>query len=149
MLLSSIISVSLKHHRSVGIEQIQSSLDISDGNVSYVIAIIRLGVLFAILLSLAADRFGRRPMLLGTICGFALMSGVTALATDMYWFTSLQFFAKMFLHTEYLLSNVSILEEFDTGTRGWAVGAVSALCVVGSGLCIIMYGPIGTYSFGA
>lgn len=48
----------------------------------------------------------------------------------------------------YMLSNVSILEEFDTGTRGWAVGAISALCVIGSGLCVLVYGPVGSYSYG-
>eukprot|EP00471_Norrisiella_sphaerica_P010086 CAMPEP_0184497386 /NCGR_PEP_ID=MMETSP0113_2-20130426/36408_1 /TAXON_ID=91329 /ORGANISM="Norrisiella sphaerica, Strain BC52" /LENGTH=499 /DNA_ID=CAMNT_0026884475 /DNA_START=92 /DNA_END=1588 /DNA_ORIENTATION=- len=134
--------------KSVALEQIQESLDIPDRSVSFVIAIVRLGVLLAVLLSLAADRFGRRPMLLATICGFALMSAVTAGAINVVWFTITQFLAKMFLHTEYLLSNVSILEEFDTGTRGWAVGAVSALCVMGSGLCIVMYGPIGGYPYG-
>jgi len=134
--------------KSVGLEQIQESLDISDSDVSYVIAIIRMGVLLAIFLSLAADKMGRRPLLLTTIMGFAVMSAITAAAMNVVWFTVCQFFAKMFLHTEYMLSNVSILEEFDTGTRGWAVGAISALCVIGSGLCIIIYGPVGSYSYG-
>uniref|UniRef100_A0A7S3Z0X8 Major facilitator superfamily (MFS) profile domain-containing protein n=1 Tax=Lotharella globosa TaxID=91324 RepID=A0A7S3Z0X8_9EUKA len=134
--------------KSVGVEQIQRSLSISDASISYVIGIVRLGVLLAIFLNLAADRLGRKPLLLITICGFAVMTALTAFSMNVYWFTIAQFFAKMFIHAEYLLSNISILEEFDTGTRGWALGAVSALCVVGSGLCIILYGPLGGYPYG-
>eukprot|EP00954_Amorphochlora_amoebiformis_P000464 36011-Amorphochlora_amoeboformis.AAC.1 len=170
--------------KSVAVDQIQESLDIDDGEISYVIAIIRMGVIFALILNLTADKIGRRPMV-DPVVEFLIRADTcdTLAPRDNLWvcahdgdhsrcnecllvYTRTVYGQNVHPHrvsalnkcvpepllsclmVRYLLSNISILEEFDTGDRGWAVGAISSLCVMGSALCIIMYGPLGSYEYG-
>eukprot|EP00466_Bigelowiella_natans_P014437 jgi/Bigna1/85294/estExt_fgenesh1_pg.C_30162 len=119
--------------RAVCIEDIQKSLRINDKDLPFAITIIRCGAIPSFLLTLMADMIGRRPLLLVTISMYTLCTAFTAISFDIYWFTISQFFGKLFLMAEFLISNVAIIEEFDAGNRGWAMGALGAMATAGGG----------------
>jgi predicted MFS family arabinose efflux permease len=59
----------------LALPQIQAGLGVAESEVGSLTAIVRLGVIPAILFTVLADRMGRRLLLLGTILGFTLICG--------------------------------------------------------------------------
>jgi MFS family permease len=119
---------------ALALPQIQRGLKIAEVNVGYLASIVRLGALPAFLVALAADRLGRRRVLLFTILVYTALTGATALAPDARTFVALQFLAAIFTSAEVLLAIVVITEEFDPETRGWGIGALFAIQACGVGL---------------
>ncbi|GAB5369651.1 hypothetical protein AAMO2058_001423400 [Amorphochlora amoebiformis] len=134
--------------RAVCIDDIQRSLDISEMDLPFIITIIRIGAIPSFLLTLMADMMGRRPLLLITISMYTLCTALTAVSFDVYWFTISQFFGKLFLMAEFLISNVAIIEEFDTGTRGWAMGALGSIATAGGGFALCLYAGAAGSDYG-
>lgn len=132
----------------MALPQIQSNLGITDAQLSNTIAIIQLGSLPAFLLMLAADRIGRRRLLLFTILGYTILTGATALATSVPMFVTLQFFSRMFVTAEMLLSAVVIAEEFPPNARGRGIGALAAMAATGFGLAALFFAFIDVMPFG-
>ncbi|MBX3012662.1 MAG: MFS transporter [Caldilineaceae bacterium] len=132
----------------MALPQIQSSLGIADAALSNHIAIIQLGALPAFLLMLAADRVGRRRLLIITIVGYTILTGATAFATSVPMFVALQFFSRMFVTAEMLLSAVVIAEEFPADARGRGVGALAAMAATGFGLAALFFAFIDLLPFG-
>jgi len=132
----------------MALPQIQTNLGIADAQLSNTIAIIQLGSLPAFLLMLAADRVGRRRLLILTILGYTVLTGATALATSVPMFIALQFFSRMFVTAEMLLSAVVIAEEFPPDARGRGVGALAAMAATGFGLAALFFAFIEVMPFG-
>jgi dienelactone hydrolase len=105
---------------------IQASLAIAEDEVGLLGSIITMGALPAAAVGLAADRLGRRRLLLFTIVSYTLLTGATAFAPDANTFVALQFLARGFSTAEMMLSVVVIAEEFGPRTRGWGIGALDA-----------------------
>ena len=63
---------------AMALPKIQQSLAISEANVGYLGSVVRLGALPAFLIAAAADRLGRRRVLLFTIVAYTLCTGATA-----------------------------------------------------------------------
>lgn len=123
---------------SFALPQIQRGLSIAEGDVGYLGSVIRFGALPAFLITLAADRVGRRRALLLTIAAYTLLTGATALAPDLRTFAALQFAARVFLTAELLLAIVVVSEELDPGVRGWGIGALFAIQSCGVGVAAIL-----------
>jgi putative MFS transporter len=123
---------------ALALPKIQASLAIAEADVGLLASIVRLGSLPAFLATLAADRFGRRRVLLVTIVGYTLCTGLTALAPDTETFIALQFLTRVFGTAEILLAVVVITEELDAGVRGWGVGALFAIQACGVGVAAIL-----------
>ena len=62
------------------------TLDIDLSEWGFVNSVIRLGVWASFFFLLLADRFGRRNLMMITVVGFGLFSGMTAFVTDKYQF---------------------------------------------------------------
>ena len=124
---------------ALALPQIQASLAIPESDVGYLGSIVRLGSLPALGVALAADRLGRRRVLLWTIAAYTLLTGATALAPDTQTFITLQFFARIFTTAEVLLAVVVIAEEFDAENRGWGIGALFAIQACGVGVVAILF----------
>jgi MFS family permease len=124
---------------SFALPAIQSSLRIAESNVGFVASAIAMGALPAVLVGIAADRVGRRRMLLITIVAYTLLTGATALAPSTESYIVLQFFARAFSTAEAMLAVVVIAEEFGPTTRGWGVGALFAIRSCGVGLAAGAY----------
>ena len=124
---------------SLALKQIQADLAIPEAQLGDLGAIVRLGALPAFLFAVVADRLGRRRVLLFTIVAYTVLTGATAFAQDAITFVVLQFFARTFAVAELLLAFVVIVEELDPDTRGWGVGALTALAACGNGLAIGLF----------
>jgi putative MFS transporter len=133
---------------SLNLKQIQADLGIAEERLGFLGGLVRSGALFALPLTLAADRIGRRQMLLFTILGYTLCTGATAFAPDATSFIAFQFLARVFAAAETVIAIVVIAEEFDAEHRGWGIGALGALHACGAGLAGVMFGFVDVLPFG-
>lgn len=69
---------------SLVIPRLQADFGIAEEELGFAMAVIRLGVLPAILLAVASDRIGRRPLLFATIAGFSVCTLLSAFPTQLY-----------------------------------------------------------------
>jgi len=132
----------------LALPQIQASLAVSAAQMSSVSALIRLGALPALIVALAADRFGRRRLFLSAVTGFALLTGATAFAPTIAAFAVLQCLTRAFVTATSLLAGVIIVEEFPEEARGWGIGALSALTSVGGGVAAVLFALVNLVPFG-
>lgn len=132
----------------LALPQIQDGLAVSDEAVGRLLAVVRLGVLPAVLLTVLADRIGRRRVLLVTILGFTLFTALTAFAADAHGFMVLQFAARAFIAAENMLAVVVIAEEFDARNRGWGIGILGALGAFGYGIASLLFSTVDALPYG-
>ena len=133
---------------SLNLLQIQADLGIAEADLGLLGSAVRAGALFSILITLAADRVGRRRVLLFTVVGYTLCTGATALAPNPESFVALQFLARTFASAETLLATVVIVEEFKPEHRGWGIGAAAAIQATGAGFASIMFGFVDVLPYG-
>lgn len=133
---------------SLALRQIQRGLGIAEANLGATLSVIRLGYLASLAISPLADIFGRRRLLLYTIVGYTIFSGLTALAPHTSSFVGAQFAARAFSGAEATVSVVILAEEVDAAVRGWALGMQGALSISGYGLAAIVFAMIGIIPFG-
>ncbi len=132
----------------LALPQIQAGIGIADADIGGLMAFVRLGVVPAILLTILADRGGRRRLLLITIIGFTVCTCLTAFARTPYDFAVLQFLARVFIAGEGMLAIVVVTEEFDAGNRGWGIGMLGALGALGHGLASLIFSFVGVLPYG-
>jgi hypothetical protein len=101
--------------------QIQRGLGTYERDVGNVVGAVGAGSVVAILLAVAADRRGRRRLLLLTILGFTTGTTLAAFAQTALHFTVLQFLARAFVTAEKLLALVVIAEELGAQRRGFGL----------------------------
>jgi MFS family permease len=133
---------------TLNLSQIQAELAIADADLGFLAAFVRAGSLLSIVLLIAADRIGRRRLLLVTILGYTVLTGATALAPDAQTFTLCQCLARAFATAETVLATVVIIEEFDAADRGWGVGALAAMQGCGAGFAALLFGFVDWLPFG-
>lgn len=115
--------------------QLRRSMGLDETAVGAMVTAINLGTVFAFALVGLADRWGRRRLLTITIAGYTLTTFATGFAPDLYWFTGLQFLARMFLLAEWATSMVVAAEEFPADRRGTVMGVVGAFSSLGAIVC--------------
>jgi MFS family permease len=125
---------------SLNLAHIQRELGIDEGQLGLLGGLVRAGALGAVLVTLAADRFGRRRLLLVTVLAYTLLTGATAFAPSAEWFVACQFLSRIFAAAETLIAVVVIAEEFDAEHRGWGIGALGAITACGAGLAAVLFG---------
>lgn len=128
---------------ALALKQIQAGLGVSEAGLGLLGSVVRFGSLPAFFVALAADRLGRRRVLLFTILGYTLFTGATAFAPDPRTFVAFQFLARTFATAETLLAVVVIAEEFDPAVRGWGIGAFAAIQSCGAGLAALLFALVG------
>jgi putative MFS transporter len=133
---------------SLALRQIQNGLGIAEAGLGAMLSVIRLGYIGAMLIAPLADVFGRRRLLLCTIVGYTLFTGLSAFAPHQRSFVAAQFLARAFSGAETAISLVILAEEVDAAVRGWALGMQGALAISGWGLAAIVFGFITVVPFG-
>ena len=133
---------------SLNLKQIQADLAIAEASLGWLGSVVRAGALFSIPIALAADRMGRRRLLLATVVAYTLLTGATALAQDTATFVVLQFLARSFAVAETLIAVVVIAEEFPAEHRGWGIGALGAIQACGAGIAGIAFGFVDVLPHG-
>ena len=133
---------------SLALKQIQRGLGIAEARLGATLSLIRLGYIGSLLISPLADIFGRRRLLLYTIVGYTIFTGLSALAPHSGSFVAAQFATRAFSGAEATISLVILAEEVDAAVRGWALGMQGALSISGYGLAAIVFAMIGIIPFG-
>lgn len=127
---------------TLALKQIQEGLAIPDSELAAVAGTIRLGMLASFAVTLLADRFGRRRLLLVSVLGFSVATFATAFARTPAEFVWAQLIARAFIGSEILLASVVIVEELAARDRGWGIGLLAALGALGHGAAAIAFGAI-------
>ncbi len=133
---------------SLALKQIQQGLGIAEARLGGMLSSIRLGYLFSLMVTPFADVFGRRRLLLYTIVGYTLFTGLSALAPSRAYFVTCQVFARALAGAEATVALVILTEEVAAGVRGWAVGYLGALVLVGYGLAAGVFAFVNVIPFG-
>jgi AAHS family benzoate transporter-like MFS transporter len=124
------------------IKQVQDDLGIPESQVGALTAIVHVGAVPALALFLAADRVGRRRLMLISFVGYSVVTPLGALATNAAAFVLTQFVARMFIVTGLILAAVIITEEFNPKQRGWGVGTFGAISAYGFAVVLLLFGVI-------
>jgi len=112
------------------------------------LGLISLGAVIGFFTIRLADRLGRRPILLGAVLGFSLLSLCTSFARSLDQFIVLQLCARVCLVT--LLSTAYILlsEELPPHIRGRANGLMGAFATIGAALPAMVLRPLENLGYG-
>lgn len=138
---------------SVLLPNLQTQFGIDEATLGALRLPIDLGLAAAFFVGRLADRFGRRPILLVSILGYTVMTGLTATSWNIWSFAGFQFGARVFLGAEYAIGVIMVVEEFAARRRGRALGILlgaSALGTLAAGVFMgagLLQSPLGWRSF--
>lgn len=107
-----------------------------------VVALVNCGAVLGFFIARLGDRFGRKPILVLGVLGFSGCSLLTALSPNIYWYITVQFFAKMFLVTEFGMAILIVSEEFPPQRRATYVGLLEVAGALGGGAAMFSSGVI-------
>jgi MFS family permease len=129
---------------TVAMRQIRHSFGLTQATASLWIGLLFLGALPAIFLTRQADKRGRRQVLLFSVLGYTVATGLTSLAPTMGAFVTCQFFARLFIATESAIVWTMVAEELPAGSRGFGFGWMAMLGAMGTGMSALLYGAVLT-----
>jgi putative MFS transporter len=109
---------------------------------------VRLGYLLSLLMTPFADVFGRRRLLLYTIFGYTIFTGLIAIAPGERTFVAFEMIARAFAGAEAAIAMVIVAEEVDAANRGWAIGLLGGVSSIGYGLAAIVFAFINVIPYG-
>ncbi|HEV2169340.1 MAG TPA: MFS transporter, partial [Candidatus Binatus sp.] len=133
---------------SLALKQIQAGLKIAESQLGSVLSVIRLGYLLSLLLTPFADVFGRRRLLLYTVVGYTIFTGLIAIAPNQRAFVVFEIVARAFAGAEAAIAMVIVAEEVDAAHRGWAIGLLASVSSIGYGLAAIVFAFINVIPYG-
>ncbi len=133
---------------SLALKQIQAGLKIAESHLGAVLSIVRLGYLLSLLMTPFADVFGRRRLLLYTIFGYTIFTGLIAIAPGERTFVAFEMIARAFAGAEAAIAMVIVAEEVDAANRGWAIGLLGGVSSIGYGLAAIVFAFINLIPYG-
>jgi len=96
----------------------KETFNVTTPQLSTAISIIGLGALLSFVVTMAADRWGRKPVFLLSLAGFTVMTGLTAFTNSLFQWTVCQTLARFFMLGEQILCHVIIAEEWPARLRG-------------------------------
>ena len=133
---------------SLALKQIQAGLKIAESHLGAVLSVIRLGYLLTMLITPFADVFGRRRLLLYTVLGYTIFTGLIAIAPGERTFVVFEIIARAFAGAEAAVAMVIVAEEVDAAHRGWAIGLLGGISSSGYGLAAIVFAFINVIPYG-
>lgn len=133
---------------SLALKQIQTGLKIAESHLGAMLSVIRLGYLLSLLMTPFADVFGRRRLLLYTVFGYTIFTGLIAIAPGERTFVAFEIIARAFAGAEAAIAMVIVAEEVDAAHRGWAIGLLGGVSSVGYGLAAVVFAFINVIPYG-
>jgi MFS transporter, putative metabolite:H+ symporter len=124
---------------SMALPYIGRDLGASESALGLALSAIRIGALSSIVLGRAADRLGRRGLLLGTVLAYTGATVATGLSRDLVEFVACQLVAEVFLVTELSLAQVVIAEEFPASARSLGQGLLGTFGALGAGMAAVLF----------
>lgn len=101
-----------------------------------VLGMTRIGALLALLIVSAADRNGRRRMLVVAGIGSALFAATAALSPNIWFFGSAELLSRGFATGFGILIGIFAAEEAPAGSRAWTVSILALFAGLGSGMVL-------------
>ena len=98
------------------------------------LAVVRVGVLIALVTAALADRHGRRRLLLVTGIGSCLVTAVGALSPGLWFLGGTQLVARGLSTALGILIAILAAEEMPARSRGWAISVLVMCAALGSGM---------------
>lgn len=120
----------------------------ADSDLALHLGLIRLGALPAFFCMPLADRYGRRPVFIGSTVLLGLLTFATAFVVSPAQFVILQALTRTFFVTGTAVAFVIVAEEFPAEHRGWGMGMLAALGATGHGLSALLFSQIDRIPFG-
>jgi MFS family permease len=116
---------------------IADSFDSSDASLGVALAVTRVGVIVSLVATAAADRRGRRLLLLVAISGVALANLATAAAPNLATFTAFQTVTRGFVNAAFAVAGVAALEEAPEGARAFAAAMIAMAAGLGFSIAVV------------
>ena len=116
--------------------------------LGFVLGLSSLGMVFAFFVIQLADRIGRRPVFLGALAGYALLTLATAFSPNLLVFTLLQVFARMAMVVELGLAYLILSEEMPAEIRGRVNGVFGGCVVLGASVPDALLHPLDQWGIG-
>jgi MFS family permease len=112
------------------------SFGASDAAQGNTLAVVRVGVLLALVLVAMADRKGRRRLLIGAAILSCITSALGAIAPSMVVLAATQVVSRGLSMTVVMLITVIAAEEMPAGSRAYAVSVMTMTGALGAGMCL-------------
>jgi len=106
-------------------DAIARSFDVSDAGLGTALAITRIGVLMSLVAAVAADRVGRRRVILWSVLMVGVANAVSGLASSFGVFTGSQLVLRAAVNSALVVGGIAVVEEAPDGARAWAVAMLS------------------------
>ena len=120
-----------------------ATVGLSGATLGIGLAIVRLASLASLPLSVLADGYGRRRVLLGCVSGGLAFTALAALSPGYWWFVALFALGRPLLSATNALAVVVAAEETETRDRAKAIGLMTAGYGIGAGLTALIRGAFG------
>lgn len=111
---------------------------VSDGDIAWAGAAVRVAALLALFVVALADRRGRRAVLLGSTVLAIAFTAAGAFAPGLVWLGVSQTLARAFSTTMAILVSIIAVEETPKGSRAFAVSVLTMTGALGAGLCVML-----------
>src|SRR5690606_35100021 len=110
--------------------------DADDSAQGLTLAVVRVGVLLAVVIAATSDRRGRRLLLLGTTASAILLAATGAAAPSLAWLGASQTLARGLSTALALLVGIVAAEELPAGSRAYGVSVLALAAGLGAGMCV-------------
>ncbi|MEI2638251.1 MAG: MFS transporter [Microthrixaceae bacterium] len=111
--------------------------DGSSGEQTTVLAVVRAGIIVTLIVSVLADRVGRRRMAIWAFCGSAGITLLAALAPSMPFVAGSQFIARNLAIAALLCADTIAIEEMPAGSRAMVAGIGTLAYGLGAGIVVM------------
>ncbi len=111
---------------------------VTDSQVGAMLAAVRVGALLALVIAAAADRRGRRRVLLWSAVAGSVVTATGALAPNLAYLGVSQTVARAFSTALALVISIIAVEEMPAGSRAFAVSVLSATGALGAGFAVML-----------
>ncbi|HTN79028.1 MAG TPA: MFS transporter [Acidimicrobiales bacterium] len=101
------------------------------------LAIVRCGVVLALIIGGMADRQGRRKLIIGLSIAGPVVAATGALAPSLAWLTVSQTVARPLAMALGILVAVVAVEEMPAGSRAYAISLLAMATALGAGACVV------------
>lgn len=112
------------------------SFDADEAAQGLTLALVRIGVLLALVITALSDRRGRRVLLLATAAAAIGVAATGALAPSLPWLGISQTVARGLSTALGLLIGIVAAEELPAGSRAYGVSVLALVAGLGSGMCV-------------
>src|SRR3954451_7793115 len=127
---------------SLALRQIRGTFGLSQGTASLWLTFLYVGAIPPLILTRRADRDGRRKLLIISVTGYTIATGLTAAAPNIQTFVMCQFAARLFLNAEGAIVWTIAAEELPATARGLGFGILAMNSALGVGFGAIVFGGI-------